>query len=110
MADGSRNVSAVTPTSSEAEVASLVAKGLSYKEIALIRGRSFSTIDHQLRSIRQKTGVSGTSALISLLARMESPLAPLAVRREADVEATSSFVRAEDRARLIEGLARAGLN
>ena len=26
------------------------------------------------------------------------------------VEATSSFVRAEDRARLIEGLARAGLN
>ncbi|WP_429132216.1 helix-turn-helix transcriptional regulator [Ensifer sp. 4252] len=74
MADGQRNVSAVTLTSSEAEVASLVAKGLSYKEIAIIRGRSFSTIDHQLRSIRKKTGVSSTSALISLLARMDFPL------------------------------------
>lgn len=84
MADGPRNVSAVTLTSSEAEVASLVAKGLSYKEIALIRGRSFSTIDHQLRSIRKKTGVSSTSALISLLARMDLPLVPLVARRDGD--------------------------
>jgi DNA-binding CsgD family transcriptional regulator len=66
-----RSVSAVALTASEIEVARLVAKGLSYKEIALIRGRSFSTIDHQLRSIRQKTGVSSTSALISLLARID---------------------------------------
>ncbi|MEM9999258.1 MAG: helix-turn-helix domain-containing protein [Pseudomonadota bacterium] len=57
-------------TASELEVAHLVAQGMSYKEIARIRGRSFSTIDHQLRSIRQKTGVQSTSALVSLLAKL----------------------------------------
>ncbi|MGY4175912.1 DNA-binding CsgD family transcriptional regulator [Bradyrhizobium sp. USDA 4518] len=62
-----------TLTQSEIEVATLVAKGMSYKEIARVRRRSFSTIDHQLRSIRQKTGVSSTSALVSLLARTELP-------------------------------------
>mgnify|MGYP001214812700 CR=1 FL=1 len=56
-------------TPSEAEVARLVARGLSYKEIARIRGRSFSTIDHQLRSIREKTGAASTAALIHLLSR-----------------------------------------
>ena len=60
-------------TGSEMEVARLVARGMSYKEIARIRRRSFSTIDHQLRSIRQKIGVSSTSALVSLLARTELP-------------------------------------
>lgn len=69
--EGPNGVSAVMLTGSEIEVARLVAKGLSYKEIALVRGRSFSTIDHQLRSIRQKTGVSSTSALVSLLARID---------------------------------------
>ncbi len=64
-----------TLTDSEIEVARLVAKGLSYKEIARIRSRSFSTIDHQLRSIRLKTGVSSTSALVSLLARTGVPQA-----------------------------------
>jgi DNA-binding CsgD family transcriptional regulator len=59
-------------TPSEAEVARLVTRGLSYKEIARIRGRSFSTIDHQLRSIREKTGVSSTAALIHLLSRAVS--------------------------------------
>jgi DNA-binding CsgD family transcriptional regulator len=63
-----------TLTDSEIEVARLVANGLSYEEIARIRRRSFSTIDHQLRSIRQKTGVSSTSALVSLLARTDLPL------------------------------------
>lgn len=58
-------------TRSEIEVASLVARGLSYKEIARLRGKSFSTIDHQLRSIRSKTGVSSTSALISLLSKVD---------------------------------------
>ena len=58
-------------TASEIEVARLVAKGMSYKDIARVRRRSFSTIDHQLRSIRQKTGVSSTSALVSLLARTD---------------------------------------
>jgi DNA-binding CsgD family transcriptional regulator len=56
-------------TPSEAEVARLVARGLSYKEIARMRGRSFSTIDHQLRSIREKTGAASTAALIHLLSR-----------------------------------------
>lgn len=59
-------------TPSEIEVARLVARGLSYKEIAAMRGRALSTIDHQLRSIREKTGVSSTSALVSLLARLEA--------------------------------------
>lgn len=39
-------------TASEIEIARLVAKGMSYKEIARTRRRSLSTIDHQLRSIR----------------------------------------------------------
>ncbi len=69
----SNTVSLVSLTSSEIEIARLVAKGLSYKEIARIRGRSFSTIDHQLRSIRQKAGVSSTSALVSLLAKFDLP-------------------------------------
>lgn len=56
-------------TPSEIEVAGLVAQGMSYKEIARTRGRSLSTIDHQLRSIREKLGVPSTSALVSLLAR-----------------------------------------
>lgn len=58
-------------TSSEIEVARLVARGHSYKEIARIRGRSLSTIDHQLRSIRSKMGVASTSNLISLLAGID---------------------------------------
>ncbi len=58
-------------TPSETEVARLVAKGMSYKEIARLRGRSFSTIDHQLRSIREKTGTASTSALIHLLSRSD---------------------------------------
>jgi DNA-binding CsgD family transcriptional regulator len=65
-----QRLSGLTP--SETEVARLVAKGLSYKEIARIRGRSFSTIDHQLRSIREKTGATSTAALIHLLSRSNS--------------------------------------
>jgi len=57
-------------TPSEADVARLVARGLSYKEIARLRGRSFSTIDHQLRSIREKTGAGSTAALVHLLSRL----------------------------------------
>lgn len=58
-------------TPSEFEVARLVARGLSYKEIARLRGRSFSTIDHQLRSIREKTGATSTASLIHLLSRSD---------------------------------------
>ena len=60
-----------TLTASELDVARLVAKGMSYKAIARVRDRSLSTIDHQLRSIRQKTGAASTSALVSLLARAD---------------------------------------
>jgi len=60
-------------TCSELEVARLVAQGLSYKQIARARRRSLSTIDHQLRSIRQKTGAASTSALVSLLAKIDFP-------------------------------------
>jgi DNA-binding CsgD family transcriptional regulator len=68
--DGSvPNNTLATLTVSEIAVAKLVAQGLSYKAIARLRGRSFSTIDHQLRSIRQKTGAASTSALVSLLAK-----------------------------------------
>lgn len=62
-------------TRSEVEVARLVARGMSYKDIARMRRRSVATIDHQLRSIRLKAGVSSTSALISLLARTDFPAA-----------------------------------
>ncbi|MEO0664587.1 MAG: helix-turn-helix transcriptional regulator [Pseudomonadota bacterium] len=58
-------------TSSELEIARLVARGLSYKEIARIRNRSLSTIDHQLRSIRAKLGVTSTANLISRLAGLD---------------------------------------
>jgi DNA-binding CsgD family transcriptional regulator len=64
-------VAAGTLTRAEVEVARLVAKGMSYKEIARVRDRSFSTIDHQLRSIREKTGATSTAALIHLLTRSD---------------------------------------
>jgi DNA-binding CsgD family transcriptional regulator len=54
-------------TAAERKVATLVATGLSYKEVARSLGRSLSTIDHQLRSIRRKLGVSSTARLVHLL-------------------------------------------
>ncbi|MEM8980498.1 MAG: helix-turn-helix transcriptional regulator [Pseudomonadota bacterium] len=66
---GDGALEALTPA--EVEVARLVAQGLSYKEIATVRGRSLSTIDHQLRSIRSKMGVSSTSNLIRLLSNLD---------------------------------------
>jgi DNA-binding CsgD family transcriptional regulator len=59
-------------TSSEIEIARLVVQGLSYKEIARIRGRAFSTIDHQLRGLRKKMGASSTANLVSLLAKLDA--------------------------------------
>lgn len=59
-------------TISELEIARLVAQGLSYKEIARIRDRSLSTIDHQLRSIRAKLGAQSTAGLVSLLAGLDN--------------------------------------
>jgi len=58
-------------TGSELEIARLVSQGLSYKEIARIRGRSVSTIDHELRSIRGKLGVTSTANLVSVLLKLD---------------------------------------
>lgn len=54
-------------TPAERRVAQLVANGLSYKEVARQLGRSLSTVDHQLRSIRDKLGVRSTARLVHLL-------------------------------------------
>lgn len=56
---------ALTPA--ERIVTRLAVGGLSYKEIARQLGRSFSTIDHQLRSARSKLGVSSTARLVNLI-------------------------------------------
>lgn len=55
-------------TPAERKVAELAATGLSYKEIARQLGRSFSTVDHQLRSVRAKLGVRSHGRLVRLLA------------------------------------------
>lgn len=62
-----------TLSAAELKVARLVAKGLSYKEIARELDRSLSTIDHQLRSIRHKLGVSSTARLVSALSDQARP-------------------------------------
>jgi DNA-binding CsgD family transcriptional regulator len=64
-------------TPAERRVAQLAATGMSYKEIARELSRSFSTIDHQLRSVRQKLGVRSSGQLVHLLARHAT--APVAV-------------------------------
>lgn len=56
-------------TAAELAVARLAAKGLSYKQIARTLNRSFSTIDHQLRSVRHKTGATSHAQLAARLAR-----------------------------------------
>ena len=56
-------------TPAELKVARLVARGLSYKEVARQLDRSLSTVDHQLRSIREKLGARSTARLVRLLAR-----------------------------------------
>ncbi|QBY55445.1 LuxR C-terminal-related transcriptional regulator [Cupriavidus oxalaticus] len=63
-------------TPAERRVAELVAEGLSYKEVARQLGRSLSTVDHHLRSIRQKLDVGSTARLVRLLAGRQSTKAP----------------------------------
>ncbi len=55
-------------TPAEQAVVRLAADGLSYKEIARRLDRSFSTVDHQLRSARAKLGVSSTARLVHRMA------------------------------------------
>ncbi len=52
----------------ERRVAELAATGMSYKEIARRLNRSFSTIDHQLRSVRRKLGARSSARLVRMLA------------------------------------------
>lgn len=54
-------------TPAELKVARMAATGMSYKEIARQLERSFSTVDHQLRSARDKLGVTSTARLASAL-------------------------------------------
>ncbi len=55
-------------TPAERSVAALAAKGMSYKEIARQLNRSLSTVDHQLRSVRDKLGVRSKGRLVRALA------------------------------------------
>jgi DNA-binding CsgD family transcriptional regulator len=50
-------------TKAEAEVGLLMLKGLSHKEIALVRDTSERTIREQARAVYRKSGLSGKSAL-----------------------------------------------
>ena len=60
-------------TPAEQTVVRLAADGLSYKEIARRLGRSFSTIDHQLRSARAKLGVTSTARLVNRVSGRARP-------------------------------------
>lgn len=75
-------------TPGELDVARLVVTGMSYKEIAQRLNRSFSTVDHRLRAIREKLGARSTARMVALLSEMlESPRLPAASPRGARTEA-----------------------
>lgn len=57
-------------TAAELRVARLVVQGLSYKEIARQLDRSFSTVDHSLRSIRDKLGARSTARMVAALGEL----------------------------------------
>lgn len=57
-------------TPAELKVAQLVVTGMSYKEIARQLNRSFSTVDHHLRSIRDKLGARSTARMIGTLSEL----------------------------------------
>ena len=54
-------------TPGELEVARLVVTGMTYKEIAARLNRSFSTVDHRLRAIREKSGARSTARMVAQL-------------------------------------------
>lgn len=56
-------------TTSEREVATLVAEGLSSQEIAVRRQRSVRTVENQLAATFRKLGVGSRAELLALLAR-----------------------------------------
>lgn len=57
-------------TAGELEVARLAVTGMSYKEIAARLNRSFSTVDHRLRAIREKSGARSTARMIAMLSEL----------------------------------------
>jgi DNA-binding NarL/FixJ family response regulator len=62
-------------TEAEREVALLLLKGLSHKEVAQVRGVSERTVREQSRSIYAKAGLSGRTALSAFF--LEDLLAPI---------------------------------
>ena len=56
-------------TAAEIRVARLAARGFGYKEIARRLDRSVHTVDHQLRSIRHKLGMTTHAKLVQFLSR-----------------------------------------
>jgi DNA-binding CsgD family transcriptional regulator len=63
-----RTSAAVTPT--EMAVLQLVARGLTYKEVAAARGVAPKTVDHQMQSLFRKFGVHSRGELVAhVLAR-----------------------------------------
>jgi len=66
------DLSLLTPA--ELKVARLVARGLSYKEVARQLDRSLSTVNHQLRRIREKLGARSTAGLVRLIAAHSNEL------------------------------------
>lgn len=57
-------------TPGELAVAQLVVTGMSYKEIAARLNRSFSTVDHRLRTIREKSGARSTARMVAILSSL----------------------------------------
>ncbi len=71
-------------TPAELRVARLVLAGCNYKEIARRLDRSASTIDHQLRSMREKLGVNSTAKLMrDLMALVPAMVTAATVARAA---------------------------
>lgn len=68
MSDGILSATAFPAlTAGELDVARLVVTGMSYKEIAMRLNRSFSTVDHRLRAIRDKLGARSTARMVAML-------------------------------------------
>lgn len=66
-----REVSPLTPA--ELRTVRLLARGLSYAEIAAHLGRSVHTVDNQLRSARSKTGARNSVDLLRLVGMVDVP-------------------------------------
>lgn len=75
-AETARSGDARSLTPAEWRVARLVLAGCSYKEIARRLDRSASTIDHQLRSMREKLGVNSTAKLMRGLMTLAPAMSP----------------------------------